>query len=182
MATTISPTSTAGGAATVAPAPAASSASSLLPRGMGSMKSEEFFKILVTELRQQDPFEPAKTSDMINNVSQIRGIELSTKLTDTLDQLTQQQHASQIGEMIGKYVVAEVTGDDGSKSRVEGIVTGVHFDTDGAAVLELDSGQSVPAAKVTRITSPEQAELEKNTAAGGTGAVAAGTTAATANT
>ena len=140
-------------------------------RGVTGMKSEDFFKLLVTELKQQDPLAPNKTSDMIGQVSQIRSIELSKQLTDALSQLTHQQHTSGASELIGKSVTATLTADDGTEQEVTGVVTGVRFDKDGTAVLELDSGQAVPAADVTHITT---------TAAGGQKTAAAGgTTAAT---
>ena len=124
-------------------------------QGLASLQSEDFFKILVTELQQQDPFEPAKTADMIGQVSQIRSIELSKNLTDALTQLTQQQHTAGTGELLGKFVTATVHGEDGSEAEISGIVTGVRFGSDGAAVLELDTGQTVLAADVTRIAAAE---------------------------
>jgi flagellar basal-body rod modification protein FlgD len=121
-------------------------------RGLGSLKSEDFFKILVTEMQQQDPFEPTKTSDMISQVSQIRSIELSGKLTDTLDQLTRQQRVSGASELIGKFVQAISVGSDGTQTLHEGVVTSIRFNADGSAVLELDTGEAVPATDVVRVT------------------------------
>ncbi len=133
-------------------------------RGMGSLKSEDFFKILVTELRQQDPFEPAKTADMINEVSQIRSIDLSTRLTDTLSKISQQQHTAGASELIGKHVTANVKNDDGTQGEITGLVTAVRFASDGAVVLELDTGQTVLASDVTRITSAETADAQSKQA------------------
>lgn len=131
-------------------------------RGLGSMKSEDFFRILVTELQQQDPFEPAKTSDMVGQVAQIRDIELSGTLTGTLDTLAQQQRAAGTGDLIGKYIIARVAGEGGSDAQIEGVVTGVSFDADASALLELDTGSSVPMASVQRVTTLEQAIAEQS--------------------
>ncbi|MEW6199597.1 MAG: flagellar hook capping FlgD N-terminal domain-containing protein [Planctomycetota bacterium] len=125
-------------------------------RDLNALRSEDFFKLLVTELQQQDPFEPAKTADMIGQVSQIRTIELSKQLTDTLSELSRQQRTAGASDLLGKFVVASVTASDGTVSEVQGIVTGVRFDPDGTAVLELDTGQAVRAADVTRITSAQE--------------------------
>jgi flagellar basal-body rod modification protein FlgD len=126
-------------------------------RGMASLKSQDFFKILVTELQQQDPFEPAKTADMINEVSQIRSIDLSTRLTDTLSNISQQQHTAGASELIGKHVTANVKNNDGTQSEITGLVTAVRFASDGSVVLELDTGQTVLASDVTRITATDAA-------------------------
>ncbi|RMF83163.1 MAG: hypothetical protein D6744_05210 [Planctomycetota bacterium] len=121
-------------------------------RGLEALKSEDFFRILVTELQQQDPFEPADTSDMINQVSEIRSIELSSKLSDTLGKLAGQQQRAGVSELIGKFVTAEVPLGDGGVASVQGVVTGVRFDADGTAMLELDTGEALPADLVTHVT------------------------------
>lgn len=127
-------------------------------RGIGALKSEDFFKILVTELQQQDPLNPAETSDMIGNVSQIRSIELSSQLSDTLDSLVKQQRTAGTTDMIGKYIVAFSANEAGEAQPVEGVVSSVYFGSDGSAVLELDTGQAVRAADVSQMTTPEEAE------------------------
>ncbi len=135
-------------------------------RGLAGLKSEDFFKILVSELQSQDPLQPAETSDMINQVSQIRSIELSGALNDTLDTFAQQQRSSGIADFLGKYVTAERTMPDGSKQPISGVVTGVRIAGDGAAVLELDTGESVRMDEVTHVTTLEQAESMKADAGG----------------
>ncbi|MFQ5804914.1 MAG: flagellar hook assembly protein FlgD [Phycisphaerae bacterium] len=127
-------------------------------RGLGALRSEDFFKILVTEMQNQDPFEPTKTADMISQVSQIRSIELSGKLTDTLDLLTRQQRITGSSDLIGKYVQAITTAADGSQALHEGVVTGIRFNADGRAILELDTGEAVPATDVIRITALNEVE------------------------
>ncbi len=132
-------------------------------RGVSGMKSEDFFNLLVTELKQQDPLQPSKTSDMIGQVSQIRSIELSKQLTDALSQLTRQQHTAGASELIGRSIQATLTAEDGTQQEVSGVVTGVRFDPDGTAILELDTGQAVPAASVTHITTAAAAKQTTTT-------------------
>lgn len=133
-------------------------------RGLAGLKSEDFFKILVSELQSQDPLQPAETSDMINQVSQIRSIELSGALNDTLDTFAQQQRSSGIADFLGKYVTAERTLPDGSRQPISGVVTGVRIADNGSAMLELDTGDSVRMNEVTHVTTLEQAEAEKTAA------------------
>jgi flagellar basal-body rod modification protein FlgD len=145
---------------TVAPRP-------VRDRGLESLKSEDFFRILTSELAQQDPLEPAKTSEMISNVSQIRSIEVSARLADALERIARQQTMAGLSEFLGKFVSASVRGEDGTEAVVEGIVTGVRINPDGAAVLELDSGQSVAITDVKRVTTPEGAAQAAGAAAEG---------------
>ena len=126
------------------------------------MSSEDFFKLLVTELQQQDPLEPTGTADMIAQVSQIRSIEQSAALMTTLQQMTQQQNTNGATEMLGKYVEAHVLDSEGTPTVVSGVVTGVLFASDGTAVLELDTGDAILAASVTRVTAPDTADLAES--------------------
>jgi flagellar basal-body rod modification protein FlgD len=148
---------------TTAVTPFSSAATTQANRGVTSMNSEDFFKLLITELRQQDPLEPSKTSDMIGQVSQIRSIELSKQLTDALSQLTSQQHTAGASELLGKSITATLTDEEGTDQEITGIVTGVRFDSDGSAVLELDTGQAVPAANVTHIATASSAPATTST-------------------
>ncbi len=124
----------------------------------GSMNSEDFFELLVTELKNQDPFEPQKTADMISQVSQIRSIELSGQLTDTLQLMTDQQRNLGAADLVGKYVEGQVEQSDGSVQLVSGVVTAVKFAADGQVVLELDTGQTIGAQDVELISTLEGLE------------------------
>lgn len=121
----------------------------------GQMKSEDFYELLITEMQNQDPFNPNETSDMINQVSQIRSIELSSDLTSTLDRMTEQQRSFGTADLIGKFVQGEVTDAEGNVTQLSGVVTGVNFGPEGEITLELDSGQQMPSTALTTITSPE---------------------------
>ncbi|MDX2197559.1 MAG: flagellar hook capping FlgD N-terminal domain-containing protein [Phycisphaerae bacterium] len=134
-------------------------------RDVKSLQSEDFFKLLITELQQQDPLEPSKTEDMIGQVSRIRSIEQGESLNRELGKLAAAQQASGAGTLLGKYVKAEATDDAGIVSTTTGVVTGVRFADDGTTLLDLDSGQTVRLQDVKQVTSSESA--------GGTGAAAA---------
>ena len=121
-------------------------------RSLDSLQSEDFFKILVTELQQQDPLDPSETSDMISQVSDIRNIEQSDQLNRALDALAGQQRTANAGTMIGKYVSALTQLQDGTTNVTEGVVTGVRFDDQGTAILELDTGQAIKATDVDHIS------------------------------
>lgn len=125
-------------------------------RGVNSLRSEDFFKLLVTELQQQDPLEPTKTGDMIGQVSQIRSIEQNERLNAALQRMSDQQRTTGSTELLNKYVVAQTTDGAGNTVNAEGVVTGVRFASDGAALLDLDNGQTIRAQDVRTVTTVEQ--------------------------
>lgn len=134
-------------------------------RGLTGMSSEAFFELLVTELQQQDPLEPTDTADIVGQVAQIRNIEMSSSLTDTLEQLTQRQTTNGVAELLGKHVTVQSKTSDGETATTEGVVMGVRFSADGQSLLELDTGQTVLASDVVRVTTLEVVEAEQAAAA-----------------
>ncbi|MGE3180879.1 MAG: flagellar hook assembly protein FlgD [Phycisphaerae bacterium] len=130
---------------------------------VNSLQSEDFFKLLITELQQQDPLEPTETADMIGQISRIRSIEQSDTLNTTLAQMTSQQKTAGASDMLNKYVVAKTTDGNGNVTNISGVVTGVRFVEDGTAMLDLDSGVSVRAQDVQTVTTPENAAIQNAT-------------------
>jgi len=134
-----------GAAATVANSAKSSS------KGIGSMTSEDFYKVLVTQLQQQDPMNPMSNEAMVQQISTIRNMEMSQTLTDTLQKMTSEQRFAGAAGLIGKYVAGVVTDDEGTETTLEGLVTGVKFTDSGKAILELDTGDSLPVEKLTDV-------------------------------
>ena len=129
-------------------------------RGLGALKSDDFLRILTSELSNQDPLEPTQTRDLVASVSQVRQIELSSQLTQRLTQLTDSQQLVGAATLVGKFVTAQVLGPDGMPATVEGVVSGVQFDSRGRLILELDNGQAVRADDVVRIASPDAPPID----------------------
>jgi flagellar basal-body rod modification protein FlgD len=113
-----------------------------------SLSSSQFIKIMMTELQQQDPLQPASSSDLLNQVSSLRNIESQLSLQQALQSLVLQSQVAQAGGLIGKMV----SGLDANNNKVSGIVTSVVVQN-GQANLQLDSGATVTMANLTQISS-----------------------------
>ncbi|MGB2987057.1 MAG: flagellar hook capping FlgD N-terminal domain-containing protein [Phycisphaerae bacterium] len=118
------------------------------------MGSEDFLKLLIMQLRNQDPLEPVGNEELLRQISSIREIELSTTLTDSLRALTGQQHFASASSLIGQYVTG-LPGEDGA--AVSGIVVGVRFADEGRAILRLADGSEMPLEQVSTIEPPLRA-------------------------
>lgn len=132
--------------------------SSLSPQPSGStsfgdLGSDDFLKLLIMQLRYQDPMEPVDNSEMLQQISSIRDIELSTTLTESLQRLTGQQRFASASSLIGQYVTA-AAGDDGIARS--GIVVGVRFTESGRPLLQLAGGDEIAMDQVSMIESPLQ--------------------------
>lgn len=108
-------------------------------QGLGG---DDFFKLLIAQLINQDPLEPTSNQDLLNQISSIRDIELSTNLSNSLGALSGQQRFASAASLIGKFVSGTESDDNGLP--INGIVQSVRFDGDGKAVLQLEDGQELP--------------------------------------
>lgn len=122
------------------------------------MSSEDFIKIIFTELSNQDPFKPNDSSALLQQMSSIRSIESDLKLTDQLKSLVTQNQLSSAGGMIGKFV-GGLTSDN---NRVAGVVVAVSREGEDVN-LELDNGWTVPINNVERVIDPAQLPSDPQT-------------------
>jgi flagellar basal-body rod modification protein FlgD len=113
------------------------------------LSSEEFIKIIFTELTNQDPFQPNDSSALLEQLNSIRSIESDLQLSNKLEDVVFQNQLATSSNMIGKYV--EGLTDDAL--RVEGYVVSV-LRQDKNVNLQLDSGWQVPAKNIETILDP----------------------------
>lgn len=85
------------------------------------MSSEEFMKIIFTELQQQDPFKPNDSSALLEQLNSIRSIESDLQMGEKLESIVFQNQLSSAGGLIGKRVGGLST----ENTRVAGTVKSV---------------------------------------------------------
>ena len=112
---------------------------------------DQFLKLMISELQNQDPLDPMDNSQMLQQISQIREIGVTTQLTDTLDAVLTGQNLSSASSLIGKQIVALT--DDGD--RITGTVERVTI-VDGKPRLHIGD-QSVSLNNVSEILLTDEA-------------------------
>ena len=86
--------------------------------GFSGLKAEDFLKLLITELQNQDPTEPLGNEQLLAQLSSMRELQSNIELSDTLTAITAGQGLTQAAGLIGK----EIEGQDGQQPPVAGIV------------------------------------------------------------
>jgi flagellar basal-body rod modification protein FlgD len=77
-----------------------------LAASLSDVDMDEFLKLMITELQNQDPLDPMETSEMMSQLSQMREISATDKLTNTLDAVLMGQNLTTASSMIGKHITA----------------------------------------------------------------------------
>ena len=114
-----------------------------------SLSSEEFTKIILTELQNQDPLEPNDTGALLEQLSSIRSIQSDLELQNRLEAMVAQNELAGAAGLIGK----RVSGLTDSSKRVEDEVVSVSR-TESGAVLNLKSGSRMPMGNLDEILAP----------------------------
>lgn len=110
------------------------------------LKTEDFIKMMITQLQNQDPTEPAKNEQLLAQMSQIGQLQSATTLQESLKGMVTQNQIGAAAGLIGK----SVEGLDANNDPVDGLVTSVQVASDGVS-LELDNGQRLALSRVTSI-------------------------------
>lgn len=110
----------------------------------------EFVKMLVAEMQNQDPMNPMENQEILNQISQIRSIESTTRLTSTLDSVLLGQNVATASSLIGKTI----EGLTDSEKKINGTVDRVSI-KDGVPTLHVGN-DSVSLDNVSQITPPAE--------------------------
>jgi flagellar basal-body rod modification protein FlgD len=113
---------------------------------MGSLGPDAFMKLLVAQMKYQNPFSPSDPTAMLSQVATYSQVEMLQKLSSTASSSAALQQANMAADVIGKSVTA--TGVDGKD--ITGVVTSTRFTADGP-ILVLDGSTEVALAAVTGV-------------------------------
>ena len=119
-------------------------ASAAAPKASGTTETksktavdyESFLKLLVAEMKNQDPTKPMESTDFVAQLATFSQVEQSVQSNAKLDQILQSTALSQAGSLIGR----EITSADGATS---GIISEVRIKSDGVVAV-LANGKEVP--------------------------------------
>ncbi|MFC4023147.1 flagellar hook assembly protein FlgD [Oceanobacillus longus] len=120
---------------------------------------DEFLKILMTQLQNQDPTSPMDDTQFISQMAQFSSLEQTMNMTKSIDTLVQSQLISPVikySHMIGKEVTYQaIDPDTGKESGSTSSKVVAVSQNEGWAVLELQTGEKIYADAVTQVTEPE---------------------------
>lgn len=100
---------------------------------LNDLDLDDFLNLMIAELQNQDPLNPMENDELIAQISQIRAVGATDKLTQTLDAVLLGQNISSATSLIG----AQITGLSDDSQRVNGIVDRISV-ASGQPKLHLD--------------------------------------------
>lgn len=119
---------------------------------------EEFLKILMTQLQNQDPLNPMEDKEFISQMATFTSMEQMMNMNESISQLVQSQTVSpviQYSHLIGKevsfYDFDEETGEIIEPKEIQSSSVMSVSSKEGFAVLELENGRNIYTDEIIRI-------------------------------
>ncbi|GMB08456.1 flagellar basal-body rod modification protein FlgD [Thermolongibacillus altinsuensis] len=132
--------------------------------GSQILGKDDFLKILLVQLQNQDPLNPLEDKEFIAQMANFSTLEQMVNMTTMLEKFIQSQNRNlvlQYSELIGKEVQWEKTEVDESGQEVtttmSGIVKSV-LQKNNEIVLELEDGTTVSSNLITKVSVPTAEE------------------------
>jgi len=132
-----------------------------------NLGKESFLKLLVTELKHQDPTKPMEDKEFIAQMAQFSSLEQMSNMNKEIKNLLGSSRASEAYGILGKEVD---TFDTEKKTRISGIVSSVFYKGEelmlkvGAEEVPMKNVHSVSVSVDNSKTMPVNVNLERNKA------------------
>ena len=85
----------------------------------GKVDLDDFITLLVTQLQNQDPLEPMKNGEILQQIGQIREIESNRRLTETLESVLLGQSVATASNLLERSIVGLNHQSDTITGRVD---------------------------------------------------------------
>ncbi|WP_306475355.1 flagellar hook assembly protein FlgD [Fredinandcohnia onubensis] len=132
--------------------------------GNDVLGKDDFLKILMTQLQNQDPMNPMEDKDFIAQMATFTSLEQMTNMNSTLEKLVTSQKGEQLlkySSMIGKEVEYSFKTEDENGNEIinkgQGIVTSVSQKS-GYIELELKDGTTIYSDEILKVKEPSNEE------------------------
>lgn len=114
-------------------------------------QKDMFLKLLVAQLKNQDPSSPMDQKDMMAQMAQFTSVEQMTNMVKSMETLTFNSAVSQSVAMIGRSV-DYATGTDITSAVESSKVASVNM-VNGEIRLSLENGETIKPDAIVRVTS-----------------------------
>lgn len=125
--------------------------------GSDTLGKDDFLKILMTQLQNQDPLNPMQDKDFIAQMATFTSLEQMTNMNKSITSLVSAQEQAQLisySQFIGKEVSwHKITESNDGSSVIEqgtGKIVSLKF-TDGVATFLLEDGKSLTSGNISQI-------------------------------
>ncbi len=123
----------------ITPTSSSATDTSKLANPSSSLGKDDFLRLLVAQLRYQDPMNPVEDKDFMGTMAQFSSLEQITNLTKSMDGMRFSNQVSQSVSLIGRTVTYE----DADGNEASGVVDSVAM-ADGTITVKVGPVELTP--------------------------------------
>ncbi|MDO1581038.1 flagellar hook assembly protein FlgD [Rhizobium oryzicola] len=139
--------------------PWANAAASTTDANKASVNYDSFLKLLIAQMKNQDPTKPMDATQQISQLASFSQVEQTIQTNNHLKSMLQAEALTRAGDLVGKYIMSADNSVTGKVTQAQVYSDGLMAVTDGgkkvlvqAGVIVSDSPIPVPAAAKTDST------------------------------
>jgi flagellar basal-body rod modification protein FlgD len=133
------------------------------------MGKDTFLKLLVAQMKYQDPANPASSTEMMAQTAAFTQVEKLEEIAKQNESLLTLQRSSSAGALVGRTV--NYTDDEGAKKT--GVVTSVRLATDFSEAQAMVGGVAVALGRITEIATTTAASSSTSSSTPSSGSTSA---------
>jgi flagellar basal-body rod modification protein FlgD len=127
--------------------------------GDGVMGKDDFMKLLIAQLQNQDPTNPMKDNEFIAQMAQFSALEQTMNLSKSFEKFAEAQNQSQliqynsfVGKNIKWHEISDKVGEDGKPivNEGSGMITSIKF-VNGSAVFTMQDGKELTPGNISEV-------------------------------
>ena len=138
-------------AAAAAAANAAANTAAAASTSKTAADKDTFLKLMVAQLKYQDPMKPADGAEFLAQTAQFTMVEKIEELANQMTVMATSERQGSASGMIGRWI----EGTDSAGTAVEGNVTGVRLENTGPVLMVGDREVALTSVKEVHLTKPE---------------------------
>lgn len=149
---------------TVNPSTQTNSSSAVTSATKSILGKDDFLKLLIAQLTNQDPTSPMDTSQFMSQMTEFTTLEQTQNMSDAIDKLVESQKHQELAQeaaMIGKQIqwTETTTNDDGTEQSTSytDVVQAVNL-KDGSVHYQTKEGHEVDPATITEVKTTDGTE------------------------
>ena len=129
--------------------------------GQGNLDKDDFMKLLIAQLQNQDPTNPMKDTEFIAQMAQFSSLEQTMNLSKAFEKFAESQNQSQmiqynsfVGKEIKWHKVTDEKDAEGKPvvSEGTGTIMGIKY-ANGSVIFKMDDGQELSPGNISEVLS-----------------------------
>ncbi len=123
--------------------------------GKNELKKDDFLRLMLTQMKHQDPFDPVDNQQMLSQLAQFSSLEQMANINESISSGNSSQNFADATRLLGKSITYLERNNEGETSQATSTVQSITKTSEGPQVT-LANGRLLNMADVISVREPIQ--------------------------